>query len=132
MQKTILGTQQAVAGLSGEEWFGVEAIAAIDVTSEANDAPVESILAPDNKTGWRAGTSGVQLIRITFNEPKTIRRIQLEFKESQHERTQEFTLHCVTSTGSQRREVIRQQWTFSPQGSTQEVEDYQFNLNDVL
>jgi hypothetical protein len=28
--------------------------------------------------------------------------------------------------------VVRQQWTFSPQGSTQEVEDYRVTLDDVV
>ena len=28
--------------------------------------------------------------------------------------------------------MIRQQWTFSPQGSTEEVEDYRVTLDDVL
>jgi hypothetical protein len=28
--------------------------------------------------------------------------------------------------------VIRQQWTFSPQGSTEEVEEYLLSLDDVL
>jgi hypothetical protein len=30
------------------------------------------------------------------------------------------------------REVNRQQWTFSPQGSTEEVEDYRVTLDDVV
>jgi hypothetical protein len=28
--------------------------------------------------------------------------------------------------------VTRQQWTFSPQGSTEEVEDYRVTLDDVV
>ena len=28
--------------------------------------------------------------------------------------------------------MIRQQWTFSPQGSTEEVEDYRVTLDDVV
>ena len=107
------------------------AIAGIGVTSEAEGAPVESVFdSSRSQTGWRAGTPGLQLIRITFGEPKTIRRIQLEFRESRLERTQEFTLHA-TSVRGERTEVIRQQWTFSPQGSTQEVEDYRLNLNNI-
>ena len=29
------------------------------------------------------------------------------------------------------REIVRQQWSFSPQGSTTEIEDYQVNLDTV-
>jgi F5/8 type C domain-containing protein len=121
MQKTILGNQNQDSGPFGDPWFGIDAIAGIGVTSEAEGASVESVFDLDSETGWRAENSGLQVIRITFGEPKTIRRIQLEFRESQFERTQEFTLHA-TAAGGERTEVIRQQWTFSPQGSTQEVE----------
>jgi hypothetical protein len=116
-----------------QEWaidFASDVIAGIAVTSEAEGAPVEAVFDSGSETGWRAGTSGLQVIRITFGEPKAIRRIQLEFRESQIERTQEFSLHA-TSAGSERTEIIRQQWTFSPQGSTQEVEDYRLNLNNI-
>jgi hypothetical protein len=40
-------------------------------------------------------------------------------------------LRCSVA-GGERREVIRQQWTFSPQGSTEEVEDYRVTLDDVV
>ena len=106
------------------------AIAGIGVTSEAEGAPVESVLDSGSETEWRASTSGLQVIRIIFGEPKTIKRIQLEFREATLERTQEFTVHA-TSVRGERTEVIRQQWTFSPQGSTQEAEDYQLNLNNI-
>jgi hypothetical protein len=130
MQKTILGNENPDPGHLGDQWFGIDTIAGIAVTSEAEGAPVESIFDSGKETEWRAGTSGLQVIRITFGEPKAIRQIQLEFKESRLERTQEFTLH-TTSSGGERTEVIRQQWTFSPHGSTQEVEDYRLNLNNI-
>jgi hypothetical protein len=130
MRKIILGNQNEAPTHSTDQWFGIDAIAAVGVTSETEEAPVESVFDPDSETGWRAGDSGLQVIRITFGEPKTVRRIQLEFRESQFERTQEFTIHS-TAAGGERTEVIRQQWTFSPQGSTQEVEDYRLNLTDV-
>lgn len=132
MKKIILAHHEASAGVEGDQWFGVDCIPGIAVTSEASDAPVESILDPNNQTGWRAGTTGIQLIRITFDAPKTIRRIQLAFQELQFERTQEFTLHGSTAPGRNRIEIVRQQWTFSPQGSISEFEDYRVTLKDAL
>ena len=131
MRKTILGHEDHSATFSSNEWFGVKAIARIGVTSEAQDAAVENVLFPDRETGWRAGEPGPQIIGITFSGPTNIRRIQLVFRESEFARTQEFTLRC-TLAGGQRREVIRQQWTFSPHGSTEEVEDYRVTLDDVV
>jgi hypothetical protein len=130
MLKTILGNKGDDPSHLNGQWLGIDDIAEIGVTSEVSEAPVESVLDPDNETGWRAGSSGVQVIRIAFGQPKTIRRIQLEFREAQCERTQEFTLH-LTVDGGERTEVIRQQWTFSPQGSTKEVEDYRLNMTDI-
>lgn len=131
MWKTILGREDHSATSSSNEWFAVEAIAGIGVTSEADGAPVENVLYPDRETGWRAGEPGRQIVRVTFGRPTNIRHIQLTFRESQLTRTQEFTLSC-TVPGGERREVIRQQWTFSPQGSTEEVEDYRVTLDDVV
>ncbi|MGH9621467.1 MAG: hypothetical protein ACRD45_17400 [Bryobacteraceae bacterium] len=92
MRKTILGHDDHPATSSSNEWLGVEAIAGIGVTSEADDAPVENVLYSDRETGWRAGEPGPQIIRITFGGPTNIRHIQLAFRESQFARTQEFTL----------------------------------------
>ena len=130
MRKTILGHESQPATSSSNEWLGVEAIAGIGVTSEAEDAPVENVLYPDREVGWRAGEPGPQIIQITFGGPTNIRHIQLLFRESQFARTQEFTLRCSVA-GGERREVTRQQWTFSPQGSTEELEDYRVTLDDV-
>ncbi len=33
--------------------------------------------------------------------------------------------------GAELKEVMRQQWTFSPQGSTEEIEDYPLNLSGI-
>ena len=46
------------------------------------------------------------------------------------ERTQEFTLRW-SQAGGAFTEIVRQQWSFSPQGSTREVEDYQVQLEEV-
>ena len=37
-----------------------------------------------------------------------------------------------TGPGGELRELIRQQWTFSPQRSTEEVEDYRMALKDIV
>jgi hypothetical protein len=131
VRKTILGDADHRATSCGNEWFGIEAIAGIGVTSEADDAPVENVLYPDREAGWCAGEPGPQIIQITFSGPTNIRHIKLVFRESQFARTQECTVRC-TVAGGERREVIRQQWTFSPQGSTEEVEDYRVTLDDVV
>jgi len=66
-----------------------------------------------------------------FDKPTRLRRIRLEFSETEIARTQEFTLQWSAEPGGPFTEIVRQQWSFSPQGSTGETEDYQVNLDSV-
>jgi hypothetical protein len=116
---------------SQEEWLNLEEIARVEVTSEDPSFPIEAALTAGQGPGWRAAEKGTQIIRIVFDEPRTLRQIKLEFTETEIERTQEFTLRWSDEATGPFREIVRQQWTFSPQGSTSEVEDYQVKLRDL-
>jgi hypothetical protein len=65
-----------------------------------------------------------------FDEPQSIHRIRLRFTDRDHERSQEFVLRYCNKAGHPR-DIVRQQWSFSPGGSTEEVEDYTVDLADV-
>jgi hypothetical protein len=109
----------------------MEHIASLGVTSEAPGFPIESALGLEDGPGWRAGEPGEQRIRIVFGEPQDIHRIELEFHETDQERTQEFVLRWAPKEGQALTEIRRQQWNFSPSGSTTEFEDYLLNLSEV-
>ena len=111
-------------------WRDLEQIATIEVTSENPGFPIESVFISDDGPGWRAAYGGRQQIRIIFDEPISVRRIQLRFDEAEAERTQEFTLSCSSCDGPSR-EIIRQRWNFSPLGSTAESEDYAVDFANV-
>ena len=66
-----------------------------------------------------------------FHSPQRLRRIRLRFDEADTERTQEFTLRWSPDGGRTFREVVRQQYTFSPAGATSEVEDLNVDLAAV-
>ena len=114
-----------------EEWLDIERLAKVELTSEDPDFPIESALRLSEGSGWRAGGAGEQIIRIVFDQPTPLRRIRLEFVEKEIQRTQEFALRWAAQPGGPFREIVRQQWTFSPQGSTREVEDYRIDLDNV-
>jgi hypothetical protein len=84
-----------------------------------------------NGPGWRACEKGEQQIRIIFDQPMSVRRIHVKFVETKVERTQEFTIRWASAEGGPTREVLRQQWNFSPTGSCNEVEDYEVCLDGV-
>ena len=54
----------------------------------------------------------------------------MRFVERAAERSQEFVLLCG-EMGTELREVVRQQWKFSPQGTVEELEDYAVDLHGV-
>jgi hypothetical protein len=128
MRKTIRNTVESGAN-SQPEWLDLEGISAVEVTSEDPNFPIESAFAGGGR-GWRAADQGKQVIRIVFDEPTRLQRIRLEFNDTEAERTQEFTLSWAR-TGEGLREIVRQQWNFSPMGSTSEVEDYRVDLDRV-
>ncbi len=102
----------------------------VEVTSEENGYPIESALLEEENRGWRAANAGPQTIRLIFDEPQRLRRIRLVFEDSENARTQEFVLRW-SRDGHSFREIVRQQWNFSPPGSVQEIEDYAVELSDV-
>ena len=113
-----------------DEWLDLEKVATVEITSEDPKFPIESALATREGPGWRAAERGKQVIRLVLDNPRALRRIRLEFSETENSRTQEFTLRW-SGAGRPMTEIVRQQWSFSPQGSTSEVEDYQVNLDGV-
>jgi hypothetical protein len=116
---------------SGQTWLDLERGASVEVTSEENGYPIESALLGTDNRGWRAASPGTQTIRLIFDEPQKLRRIRLVFEDSENTRTQEFVLRWSPDTGRSFREIVRQQWNFSPPNSVRETEDYTVELSDV-
>jgi hypothetical protein len=114
------------------DWLDLEHITRLELTSEEAGHPIESTLIPGSGLGWRAAESGEQTIRLLFDVPQRIRRIRLLFDEqSGGERTQEFVLSWSPG-GEHYREIVRQQYNFSPPGVTSEVEDYVVDLDGAV
>jgi hypothetical protein len=114
-----------------EGWLDLDREAVVEVTSEQKDYPVESALVSGEMQGWRAADSGRQTIRLVFDEPQRLTRISLVFEETETQRTQEFVLRWSGNGGRSFREIVRQQWNFSPPNTISEVEDYVVDLSDV-
>ena len=111
-------------------WWDLEQrVAEVAVTSESPEHPVDSMLSGSQE--WRAAEGGEQTIRLTFHKLQTISRIFLRFVEKDLERTQEFSIRWSRGDNEPFRNLLRQQWTFSPDGSTEEIEQYTVELADV-
>jgi len=115
----------------GEGWLEVERAAVVEVTSEDKDFPVESAFASGDSRGWRAASPGSQTIRLIFDQPQRLKCVSLIFEEDEIGRTQEFVLRWSSDGGNSLKEIVRQQWNFSPPESTREVEEYRVDLSNV-
>jgi len=110
----------------------LEQVTQVEVSSEEAAHPIESALIPGAGVGWRAAESGAQTIRLLFDAPQRIRRIRLLFDEQMGRgRTQEFVLRWSPGGGEPSREIVRQQYNFSPPDVTSEAEDYVVDLDGV-
>ena len=114
-----------------QSWLDVQRLAQVELTSEHAAYPIEAALIPSAGPGWLAAQAGEQTIRLLFDEPQRIRHIHLLFLEDQQARTQEFALRWSPDGGHSYREILRQQYTFSPPGMTRECEDYAVDLAGV-
>jgi hypothetical protein len=112
-------------------WLEVENLAQVELTSEDPAHPIEAAFNPGGAPGWRASEPGTQTIRLLFNQPQALRRVRLHFVEPTAERTQEFSLRWSPDGGRSFRELLRQQYTFSPLGATSEIEELEVDLAGV-
>jgi hypothetical protein len=108
----------------------VEALATVSVTSEAPGHPVDN--AFDDRRGpggsrWMAAEPGEQVLIIAFDAPQVIREVSVDVEEREVSRTQELHLALSRDGGETYREVVRQEYNFSPPGTTFESERWQVN-----
>ncbi len=113
-----------------QKWLKLDELVEVEISSEDEAHPIESALLSGSVSGWRAVDAGEQTIRLVFNHPQSIKRIMLKFEEPDIERTQEYVLRWSSESG-QPHEIVRQQWNFSPRGTTNETENHHVELSDV-
>lgn len=132
MRKRIIDDDRRSGLPVAQRWLDLERIAEVEVTSEADAHPIEAALIPGEHAGWRAARAGPQVIRLRFDEPvPRLRHIHLLFEEQEQARTQEFVLRWSPDGKEPYREIVRQQYTFSPTGTTREEEDFAVELDGV-
>lgn len=112
----------------------IAALATVLVTSESPDHPVDRLFDGRNGRGgtrWLASASGEQTLILAFDSPQTIRDVSLEVEELQTSRTQVLTLALSQDGGRSYREILRQEFVFSPPGTTFERESWRVPADGV-
>jgi hypothetical protein len=103
----------------------VAAIAVVQVTSEDAAYPLDNVFDARRGPGgsrWVAEGPGEQTLVLVFDAPQTIRQVTLEVEELAISRTQEVALSISSDGGRTYRELVRQEYNFSPPGTTFERE----------
>ena len=133
LRKQIIGKPQQPSAPAGEE-IDIAAVATVLVTSEGPGHPID--LAFDEHRGpggtrWIAGEPGEQEVILAFDTHQAIRRVILEVEEPEVARTQELRLAVSADGGQTYRELLRQEYNFSPPGTTFEREDWAVQAEGV-
>ena len=130
MRKRMISPLRSTATVQERGWLELDEASMVEVTSEAEGYPVEGALLSDGR-GWRADMPGTQTIRLLFDRPQTIHLIRVVFKEEDFARTQEFVLRWLPYGAGSWKDVVRQQWNFSPPNTVEECEEYKVHLSSA-
>jgi hypothetical protein len=130
MRKEIVAPAPESTAPSGGSWMDLDSHSRVRLTSEDSDQPIEFALQDHGGKGWKAAQPGAQTIWIDFDVPQAIREIHLRF-DATEQRTQEFVLLWSGDDGRTYREIVRQQFNFSPPTTSIEEETYFPHLKGV-
>lgn len=132
MRKRIISQGSEENSPADPKWLDVEGLAQVEISSEDPAHPIESALTPGTGLGWRAAGPGQQIIRLLFDKPLRLRCIHLVFHETEKARTQALVLRWSPGGRPSYREIVRQQYTFSPPHTSHEVEDFEVDLEGLM
>jgi hypothetical protein len=109
--------------------------ASIAYSSEDPAYPLENLFdgcSGPGATRWMsARPDAIEHIVVEFDQPQTIARLVYEVEEELRERTQEIRVEVSEDGGRTYRQILVQEYTFSPGGATYQREDQRFNLHGV-
>ena len=133
LRKEIIATHPKTSGGRAAA-KDIARIATVLVTSEDAEYPIDHVFDHHGGRGasrWIAEQSGEQTVILAFDVPQKILRVVVEVEETHIGRTQEMDVSISGDGGHTYRELVRQEYTFSPPGTTFEHEEWSVNAEDV-
>ena len=117
-----------------QDGIAIADTATVLVTSEMPDHPIDYIC--DGRRGpggtrWIAEQPGDQTVILAFDTPQTLHAVSLEVEENEVNRTQEITLATSQDNGRTYREMLRQEYNFSPPGTTFQHERWRVQAEGI-
>jgi hypothetical protein len=113
----------------------ITSCATVAYSSEDPAHPVEHLLdgrfGPGTTRWISARPDVIEQIVVEFDQPQLISRLVYEVEEAGRERTQEVRVQVSEDGGRTYRQVLVQEYTFSPQGATYQREEQRLNFHQV-
>jgi hypothetical protein len=120
--------------IAGRGAKDIAALATVLVTSEDSAHPIDNAFDSHHGPGgsrWVASEPGTQKLVLAFDTPQVIRTLHLEIEEPEVSRTQELQIAISRDGGHAYQELLRQEYTFSPPGTTFEREEWSIPAEGV-
>ncbi len=133
LRKQIIKPHPSTPNATTDE-IDIATVATVQVTSEAPDHPIDHVFDDHRGPGgtrWIAGEPGEQTVILAFDTPQMINQILLGVEELEVPRTQELQLSLSCDGGKTYRELLRQEFNFSPDGTTFEREKWTVSAQEV-
>lgn len=137
LRKRLMGASRATQAdvFSHLHEIQVHTSATIHYSSEDPAHPIEHMFdgtCGPGGTCWRgAQLNATEQLVLEFDEPQHIAHLVFEVEERSVERTQEIRVEFSSDRGKTYRQILVQEYTFSPRGATYECESLSFDLHDV-
>jgi hypothetical protein len=127
MVRKHLLTDSSAERVAEPEEKDIAGLATVWMTSEAADYPIDNVFDSHRGPGgsrWVAGTPGPQRLLLAFDAPQLLRLLCLEVEEQDMSRTQEIQVAISQDGGHTYQTLLRQEYIFSPPGTTFEREEW--------
>jgi hypothetical protein len=137
LRKRVMGKASTVVASESTHFkeIDLQAHATIHYSSEDPAHPIERIMDGCSGRGashWASARPNVtEEILLEFDEPQHIVHLAYEVEERDLERTQEVRIEVSSDGGQSYRQILVQEYNFSPRGSTYECETLGLDLRDT-
>ena len=134
LRKRPLEADAATSGRAANE-IDTVGCATVSYSSEDPAHPVEHMLGGQSGPGathWMsARPDTIEHIVLEFDRPQTISRLVYEVEEARRERTQEVRVEVSEDGARTYRQILVQEYNFSPRGATYQREEQRLDLDRV-
>ena len=134
LRKRPLEAEAAASGRAANE-IDIVGRATISYSSEDPAHPVEHLLDGQSGPGatrWMSARADtIEHIVLEFDRPQTISRLVYEVEEATRERTQEVRVEVSEDGARTYRQILVQEYNFSPRGATYQREEQRLDLDRV-